>query len=150
MTGKTQNRDLSKETIEFFQEQDMGARDWGTETLLGIVPGKYSMKKLFVKAGSKGGLQYHHLKDECGYMISGRMIVRYDDGSGNLVERIVSEGDTFHFPPGAVHQEEAITDCVLIEASTPHFNDRVRVEKEYGIESNEGLPSTSIDEVIIK
>jgi len=53
----------------------------------------------------------------------------------------------FHFPPGAVHQEEAITDCTIIEASTPHFNDRVRVEEKYGVNINGGLPSTTIDEV---
>jgi hypothetical protein len=47
-----------------------------------------------------------------------------------------------------VHQTEAITDVVYIEASTPHFNDRVRVEDKYGVESTGGLPSTTIDEVI--
>ena len=53
-----------------------------------------------------------------------------------------------HFYPGLVHQEEALTDCVLIEASTPHFNDRVRVEGKYGVESNGGLPSTTLQEII--
>ena len=38
----------------------------------------------------------------------------------------------FHFPPGSIHQR-AITNCEMIEASTPHFNDRVRVEKKFGI-----------------
>ena len=148
MSGRTENSELSKTSVEFFEQEDMGPRNWGTETLLGIVPGKYSMKKLFVKAGNKGGLQYHHLKDECGYMISGKMIIRFDDGNGNLVERTITDGDCFHFPPGAVHQEEAVTDCIILEASTPHFNDRVRVESEYGLETPEGLPSTTIDEVI--
>jgi len=37
---------------------------------------------------------------------------------------------------------------VLIEASTPHFNDRVRVEEKYGVESNGGLPSTTLQEII--
>jgi mannose-6-phosphate isomerase-like protein (cupin superfamily) len=134
----------------FPKSEDMGARTWGNEILLVLVPGKYTVKRLEVRAGEKGGLQYHHLKDEVGVMISGEMIVRIDNGSGELIERIVGPGDVMHFAPGLVQQTEAITDVVYIEASTPHFNDRVRVESRYGLELEEGLPSTSIEEVIEK
>ena len=132
----------------FPKSEDMGARTWGNEILLALVPGKYTLKRLEVRAGEKGGLQYHHLKDEVGVMISGEMIVRIDDGSGRLIERTVGPGDVMHFTPGLVHQTEAITDVVYIEASTPHFNDRVRVEADYGLQPEDGLPSTSIEEVI--
>lgn len=134
----------------FPKPEDMGSRTWGNEILLALVPGKYTVKRLEVRAGEKGGLQYHHLKDEVGVMISGEMIVRYDDGTGALVEKIVGPGEVMHFSPGLVHQTEAITDVVYIEASTPHFNDRVRVEEKYGMELDEGLPSTSLEEVIEK
>ena len=134
----------------FPKSEDMGARTWVNEVLLVLVPGKYTVKRLEVRAGEKGGLQYHHLKDEVGVMISGEMIVRIDDGSGKLIDRIVGPGDVMHFAPGLVHQTEAITDVVYIEASTPHFNDRVRVEAQYGLELEEGLPSTSLEEVIEK
>jgi mannose-6-phosphate isomerase-like protein (cupin superfamily) len=129
---------------------DLGDRDWGTETLLGLVPGRFSLKRLFVRAGHKGGLQYHHLKNEVQILISGRMIIRTSSDDGSLVEHEINAGDVVHFSPGLIHQEEAITDCVLIEASTPHFNDRVRVEEQFGLLSNGGLPSTTIDEVIEK
>ena len=46
-----------------------------------------------------------------------------------------------------MHQEEAIADCLIIEDTTPHCNDRVRVEKEYGLNSEKGLKSTTIDEI---
>jgi mannose-6-phosphate isomerase-like protein (cupin superfamily) len=62
----------------FPKSEDMGARTWGNEILLALVPGKYTVKRLEVRAGEKGGLQYHHLKDEVGVMISGEMIVRID------------------------------------------------------------------------
>ena len=65
-------------------------------------------------------------------------------------KKILEQGDCFHFPPGLVHQEEAITDCVILEVSTPHFNDRVRVEKDYGLAEEDGLPSTSIRDIIEK
>jgi len=136
------------EEIVFPKPEDLGPRVWGVETLLALVPQKYSVKRLEVKAGHKGGLQFHRLKDEVAVMISGQMIVRFDGGSGVLQERIVGPGEVIHFPPGLVHQEEAITDCVLIEASTPHFNDRVRMEESYGVESSGGLPTTELSDII--
>lgn len=136
------------EEVVFPKSEDLGPRKWGTETLLALVPQKYSVKRLKVKAGHKGGVQFHRLKDEVAVLISGNMIVRFDDGSGEMQERVIGPGDVVHFPPGLVHQEEAITDCVLIEASTPHFNDRVRMEDTYGVESSGGLPTTTLDEII--
>ena len=67
-----------------------------------------------------------------------------------MKEKILKPGTSFHFPPGAVHQEEALTDCIIIEASSPHFNDRVRVEEKYGMSSKDGLPSTLENEVEFK
>ena len=103
-----------------------------------------------MKKGAKGGLQYHRLKNECGILIEGKMLVRYDNGAGTLSERIIEKGQSFHFPPGSIHQEEALEDCVIIEASTPHFNDRVRVEEEYGLSAEEGLASTNIEDIQIR
>jgi hypothetical protein len=62
----------------------------------------------------------------------------------------VKAGEVVHFPPGLVHQEEAITDCEIIEASSPHFNDRVRVEENYGFGSPKGLPTTLETEIEIR
>ena len=132
----------------FPKSESVGPRDWGEENLLVLSSGKYTMKKLSVKAGKKGGLQFHRLKDEASYIISGNLILRYDDGTGNLKEKQVSAGDWFHFPAGCIHQEEALTDVERIEVSTPHFNDRVRVEKKYGITTENGLPTTNENEII--
>jgi quercetin dioxygenase-like cupin family protein len=64
-----------------------------------------------------------------------------------LKEKILTKGKCFHFPPGSVHQEEAITNVKILEASTPHFNDRVRVESLYNLNTESGLPTTNIKEV---
>ena len=89
-------------------------------------------------------------KNECGYILSGKLLVRFDNGKGKLIKKILKTGQAFHFPPGSVHQEQALTDCTIIEASTPHFNDRVRVEKKYGIVDKDGMPSTKKSEIIYK
>ena len=141
---------VKKKKLEIFKKKSMGKRLWGKEILIGLVSKKYSIKKLIMKAGFKGGLQYHRKKDECGYLLSGKLLIRYDDGSGSLNNKILKAGDCFHLPPGFVHQEEALTDCEIIEISTPHFNDRVRVEKKYGIKCEEGLPTTNYSEIIEK
>lgn len=132
---------------EFLTPKDLGPRPWGEELLLCHVQGKFMLKKLKIKKGSKGGLQFHRFKDEAGILLSGKMIVRHENEDGNIVEKILSAGDIFHFPPGVVHQEEAITDCEIIECGTPYLNDRVRMEAHFNLGDPEGLPTTSPDEV---
>ena len=141
---------MFEEATLFPKPESVGVRPWGTEDIIALVSKKFSVKRMFLKAGNKGGLQFHRLKDEVAVMISGKMLIRYDLGDGKLQERIVVGGDTVHFPPGLVHQEEAITDCEIIEASTPHFNDRVRVENKYGFDGSAGLPTTLESEIVEK
>jgi len=141
---------VKKKIVKFPKRKKIGKRDWGQEILCALIPKKISLKILKIKKGKKGGLQYHRKKDECGIIISGKLLVRYEDSKGKLSKRILKKGDSFHFPPGSVHQEEAITNCEMIEASTPHFNDRVRVEKKFGINFSKGLKSTKISEILFR
>lgn len=127
----------------------VGKRDWGQELLLALIPKVLSLKLLKIKKGKMGGLQYHRKKNECGVILKGRLMVRYQNKSGKLIKKILTKGESFHFPPGAIHQEKAITDCEIIEASSPHFNDRVRVEKKFKIKFSNGLPSTKLREIKI-
>ena len=139
-----------EQSVVFPVAQSVGERPWGTEDLLALVSKQFSVKRLKIKAGNKGGLQYHRFKDEVAIMISGQMLIRYDLGDKILKEKIISAGEVVHFPPGLVHQEEAITDCEIIEASSPHFNDRVRVETNYGFGSPQGLPTTLETEIEVR
>lgn len=134
---------------EFPTPTSVGERPWGEEILLLLSSKKYSFKKLKITKGSKGGLQYHRLKDEGGIVLSGKLLVRYVCPTGQITKRICEEGTVFRFPPGCIHQEEAITDVTLLEVSTPHFNDRVRCDHLIN-EQPIGLPSTKLNEVEIK
>ncbi len=133
--------------VNFPKAKNIGKRNWGKEELLALIPKKISLKKIFIKKGKKGGLQYHHKKNECGILIYGKLKVTFDNGKGKLISKILKKNSVFHFPPKAVHQEEALSDCLIIEASTPYFNDRVRVEKKYGLKEFQGLPSTKKKEI---
>ena len=134
----------------FPKKKSLGKRNWGEEKLLVLISKVLSLKLLKIKRGKQGGLQYHHKKNECGYLVSGKLKITYDNGYGKLKSKILKNGESFHFPPGAIHQEKALTNCTIIEASTPHFNDRVRVEERYGIKLTKSLPSNKKNEVITK
>jgi mannose-6-phosphate isomerase len=116
-------------------------REWGEEIFIAETP-TYLGKCLRMKAGTMGGLQYHVDKDETFFLFSGRAIVRSDDGHGQLRVQMMLPGQSYHIPPGAPHQVEAIEDCIFFEASTPHYDDRVRCEASYGLPSGGGLPTT--------
>jgi quercetin dioxygenase-like cupin family protein len=128
---------------------ELADRPWGSEELLVFVPGLFTMKRLRILKGQKGGLQYHRLKNEAGVVVQGRLIVRYFDTEiGELTEHILVPGDFFHFPEYSIHQEEAIEDTEIIEVSSPIFNDRVRVEHLFGIDgSGYGLETTTPKEI---
>lgn len=135
-------------TVKFFKPEDVGPRQWSREILVSHVPGLYTGEVLLINKGHKGGLQKHHLKNESAYVYSGEMMFRYDKGDGKVSKKVLHAGDGVHIPPGAVHQEEALTDVVIFETSTPHCNDRVRMEPAYGLEVLEGgLSSTKLEEV---
>lgn len=116
-------------------------REWGEEIFVAETP-TYLGKVLRMQAGKAGGLQRHTEKDETFFLFSGRALVRSDNGHGQLNVTMMLPGQSFHVPPGAVHQVEAIEDCVLFEASTPHYDDRVRMEAHYGLPATGGLPTT--------
>lgn len=127
--------------VEIQLPRDMGERTWGRELLVIDTP-HYIGKVLEMRAGGAGGLQTHVQKDEASYLVSGTAWVYTDTGDGQLRRLFWSPGTAIHIPPGAVHKVEAITDCVIFEASTPHFNDRIRLEPRYGLETDGGLPTT--------
>jgi mannose-6-phosphate isomerase len=139
-----------KKKVSFFKSKKLGERNWGEEILLNLISKKLTLKILKMKKGKMGGLQYHRKKNECGHVLSGILLIKYDNGKGKLVERICKRGDNFHFPPFAVHQEKALTDCTIIEASTPYFNDRVRVEKKYNLPFKGGLKTTTRKQIKFK
>lgn len=119
--------------LEAFIPSEIPGKPWGIELLVAHTP-LYSGKVLTRRAdGRRGGLQYHTEKDEAFYLYSGTCRV-YGVTPANVPYVLdMRPGMAFHVPPGAIHSVEALTDCVFFEVSTPHFNDRVRVEHEYDL-----------------
>lgn len=116
------------------QEVRIVQKPWGHEVIWAHTP-LYVGKVLHVKAGQALSVQYHNQKDETIHLLSGEMIYRVGEGGSDaLVEVVLRAGDSFRNEPGTVHQMEAVTDCDILEASTPHLDDVVRLSDRYGRE----------------
>jgi mannose-6-phosphate isomerase len=107
-------------------------KPWGYE-LIWAVSEDYVGKVLFVKAGESLSLQYHELKDESWFVQSGRAKLELGAvGDDELVESEIATGDAFRYRPFTVHRVTAIDDTTILEVSTPHLEDVVRLADAYG------------------
>jgi quercetin dioxygenase-like cupin family protein len=109
-------------------------KPWGHEIIWAHTE-LYVGKVLHIKAGQALSVQYHNQKDETIHLLRGEMIYRVDfkDGRG-LVAVPFAVGESYRNTPGVIHQMEAVTDCDVLEASTPHLDDVVRLTDRYGRE----------------
>ena len=128
--------DLSSPNLEsldrFAFEPRRVEKPWGHE-LIWAVTDLYVGKLLFVAAGHSLSLQFHREKDESWYVQSGRAKVELGEaGEAVLVEGVVTVGSAFRFAPGTVHRVTALEDTTILEVSTPHLDDVVRLEDSYG------------------
>ena len=107
-------------------------KPWGHE-LIWAVAEQYVGKVLFVAAGQSLSLQFHREKDESWYVQAGRAKLELGEaGEAVLVEEIITPGAAFRYRPGTVHRVTAIEDTTILEVSTPHLDDVVRLEDQYG------------------
>jgi mannose-6-phosphate isomerase len=105
-------------------------KPWGHETIWAHTD-VYVGKILHIKAGHALSLQYHNLKDETIHLLSGEMIYRVKI-ENQLLDVGLKAGESYRNLPGTIHQMEAVTDCDVLEVSTPHLDDVVRLEDRYG------------------
>jgi mannose-6-phosphate isomerase len=106
-------------------------KPWGHELIWASTEG-YVGKVLHVRAGHALSLQYHEEKDETIHLLRGRMRFWAGPAADALDEVPLAEGQSFRIRPGTIHRMEAVTDVDILEASTPHLDDVVRLEDRYG------------------
>jgi mannose-6-phosphate isomerase-like protein (cupin superfamily) len=106
-------------------------KPWGYE-LVWAEAEQYVGKLLFVRAGQALSLQYHEIKDESWLVQQGRASLELGSVGGELATVEIGPGDAFRYPPGTVHRITAIEDTLILEVSTPHLDDVVRLDDRYG------------------
>ena len=127
MTSESPNRTDRPRRVE---------KPWGWE-LHWADTDLYVGKILHVNEGEALSLQYHERKDETICVLSGEMILVVGPDAESVEEIRMREHDAFRIRPGVVHRMVAVTDCDILEASTPHLDDIVRLEDRYGRSSDD-------------
>jgi mannose-6-phosphate isomerase-like protein (cupin superfamily) len=108
-------------------------KPWGHETIW-AQSDRYVGKILHINAGHELSVQYHNRKDETIYLLSGEMAYRVQ-GKGDVLDDVqLRIGQSFRNTPGTIHQMVALTDCDVLEVSTPELDDVVRLSDKYGRE----------------
>jgi len=113
-------------------------KPWGREIHF-AVEDKYVGKILEVKAGHRLSLQYHKRKKETMYVLEGRMRLTLDDET-----EVVGAHMSVTLNPGVRHRVEALEDTRIIEVSTSHLDDVVRLEDDHGREDKERRPKRTV------
>jgi mannose-6-phosphate isomerase-like protein (cupin superfamily) len=108
-------------------------KPWGWE-LVWAETESYVGKLLHVRAGQALSLQYHEVKDESWLVQEGRARLEFGEVDGELKTVEIANGDAFRFRPRTVHRVTAVEDTLVIEVSTNHLADVVRLEDRYGRE----------------
>ena len=136
-------------------------KPWGHETIWAKTD-RYVGKILHIKAGHALSVQYHNVKDETVYLLSGELKYWVGEGKGQRAEgrgggglRPLATGETpaagktpipemadvhlrvgdaYRITPHTIHYMEAVTDCDILEVSTPELDDVVRLKDRYGRE----------------
>lgn len=107
-------------------------KPWGHE-LIWADSELYAGKILFVKAGHSLSLQFHNEKDESWYIHDGRARLEIASVGDPVADfEVVGAGAAFRLRPGTVHRITALDDTHVLEVSTPHLDDVVRLEDDYG------------------
>lgn len=105
-------------------------KPWGYE-LIWAHTERYAGKIIHIEAGECLSYQYHQVKDETIYLLTG--LLELELGMENeRVKHRLEAGSGYHIRPGTRHRLRALSACDILEASTPELNDVVRIEDAYG------------------
>lgn len=92
----------------------------------------YVSKILFIKHGHKTSKQFHKIKEETIYVLSGLLTLTIEKNNEEFIYYL-KEGTSFHIEANLIHRFYAeFKDVKIIETSTDYLDDVVRLEDEYG------------------
>lgn len=106
-------------------------KPWGYE-LHWVPEDKPYMGKIeHLNAGARMSLQIHHQKQESWFLMNGRGKIIWENSDGELIETEMETGKGYSCEVGQKHRLAGITDCDIIEVSTPEMGITERLEDDY-------------------
>lgn len=106
-------------------------KPWGYELHWVPEDAPYMGKLLHINAGARLSLQVHDEKQESWFLIAGEAAVVWEDETGILVETKLERGVGYSTKLGQKHRLVGVTDCDIIEVSTPEKGTTWRLEDDY-------------------
>ena len=106
-------------------------KPWGKEEWIAYNE-FYALKLISLNEGHRTSLHYHNEKHETYYVDRGRILSWLENENGSIDKKEMEAGSIVEILPGKTHRVEAIEDAILIEVSTPHLDDVIRVEDDFG------------------
>jgi len=106
-------------------------KPWGYEIHWTPSDLPYVGKILHINAGKRLSLQRHDKKQETWYMMKGKAKIVWDNEKKELIETELKYGCGYTCMIGQRHRLVGITDCDVIEVSTPEIGITERLEDDY-------------------
>jgi mannose-6-phosphate isomerase len=101
-------------------------KPWGREIHFAVEK-EYAGKILEVNAGERLSLQYHRVKKETMYVLSGLLDITVGDNTFKICP-----GQSITLNPNTIHRLCALEDSRVVEVSTIELDDVVRLEDDHG------------------
>lgn len=106
-------------------------KPWGYELHWVPEDAPYMGKVLHIDGGRRLSLQVHDAKSESWFLMSGQAKVIWENEKGELVETEFETGKGYTTHVGQRHRLVGITDCDILEVSTPEIGTTWRLEDDY-------------------
>ena len=106
-------------------------KPWGWEVHWTPPDLPYMGKLLHLNANARMSLQLHDAKRESWMLLSGRAKVAWEDSAGKLIETELEPGKGYTCALGQRHRLIGITECEIVEVSTPEAGTTWRLEDDY-------------------
>jgi mannose-6-phosphate isomerase-like protein (cupin superfamily) len=117
-----------------FSQNSYGVRiekPWGYEIHWVPVDAPYMGKVLHIAKDARLSLQIHDEKQESWFLIAGEAKVIWENNKGELTETVLQKGVGYSTSVGQKHRLVGVTDCDIIEVSTPEKGTTWRLEDDY-------------------
>lgn len=106
-------------------------KPWGYELHWVKEDAPYMGKIIHINAGARLSLQLHDEKQESWLLVNGQAAVSWENTEGELVETTLQSGVGYSTQLGQRHRLIGITDCDVVEVSTPELGTTWRLEDDY-------------------
>lgn len=107
-------------------------KPWGYEIHFSPDNKPYMGKLIHINFGARLSLQKHDKKTETWFLIAGKASVIWENQEGGeLIETELEEGKGYSCEINQKHRLKGITDCDIIEVSTPEIGTTFRLEDDY-------------------